>query len=400
MSTNDKSTLAIEAINTNFIFQPSTSSQLEIKAYHEGVTQDNSSEWDLRLEQDANYIKLLSAIRPKQQITSQVFISGDVSNAQFVDILKQSLTPILQDLQDNPIPDVLQTELNQLNFDFEAYNKIGEAYLKIWEQAFVDHLDEKGSKQVKQWSQETVPNLIRVSKQNDQNISRNNAELSNLNKGYQVYISKSITSSPEILNSNEYTIEIGVPENVSIRLNTRHGSFIAKSALKNVKGTLKYTPFEAREISGDSDLVIDFAAVKIDRWKEGKLSIGYSKNAKIVQANQIDLHINSSKVQIGELVGTGIFNSAFSKLNIIKTSTDFNNLVFLLTQSDLILQLPSTSYNFAYSGSLSLIEFPKEKLRLTSLGDFQSHMLHGYAVDRNTPKELQINAKYSQVFLK
>lgn len=400
-----KHTLAIEALNTDFIFYSSPSEKLEVNAYIEGDVKDESQDWDLKLfEEEQNYISLLSAIRPKQKITSQVFISGDVSNEQLAAMLKQRLSPMLQSLQDNPIPEVLQSELNQLNFDFDAYNKIGEAYLKIWEQAFVNHLDDTDSKEVKQWSQETVPNLIRVSKQGNDagalvSTSTRQPNTTNTQRGYQLFISKSVTNTP-VLNSNKYVIEVGIPKDMRIRLNTRHGSFLAKSTLKNIKGDLKYTSFEANEIDGDTDLSIDFAPVKINVWKQGKLSVGYSKNVQIASVDRINLKLNSSKMTVKEVLNEVVVKGAFSKLHIVNASYDFNKLVFLLTQSDLILELPSTSYNFAYTGNLSRINYPKEKLQVTSLGDFQSYMLHGYAIDRNNSKELQINAKYSQVLLK
>lgn len=401
LAVNDSNnTFAIEAINTNFIFYPSKTTSLVVHAYREGVSENESQKWDLKLQKDATSIKLLSVIRPKQTVTSEVRITGDVSSKQLAKMLKYSLAPLLKNLQNNPIPEVLKTELNQLNFDFEAYNKIGEPYLKIWEQAFVDRLDENDSKQVKAWSRETVSNLIRVSKQGAPQIAKPVSQ-SNTNEqsGYQVFFSKSIKTAP--LNpNNEYTIEVGVPHNMHIQLNARHGSFISKSVLNNIKGNLKYTPFKAEQVGGDTDLSVDFASVSIDSWQKGKLSISYSKQAEIRLVNQLQLKLNSSKMKISQLSGKGIFNGSFSKLQIDETIDSFKNLVFLLTQSDLILTLPNTSYNFAYTGNLSLIEYPKEKLQVSSLGDFQSHMLHGFALNRNTPKELQINAKYSQVFLK
>lgn len=401
-----KHTLAIEALNTDFIFYSSPSAKLEINAYVEGDLKNELQNWELKLlEEEHNYLSLLSAIRPKQKITSEVFISEDVSNEQLAAMLKQRLSPMLQSLQNNPIPEVLQSELNQLNFNFDAYNKIGETYLRIWEQAFVNHLDDTDSEEVTQWSLETVPNLIRVSKQGNSNnveelvTSRPSTNMNVNQGGYQLFISQSVTNTP-VLNSNKYVIELGIPKNMSIRLNTRHGSFLAKSNLKNITGNLKYTPFEAGEIGGDTNLAIDFAPVKINVWKEGTLSVGYSKDVQIASIDRINLQLNSSKITVKEVLNKAVFKGAFSKLNILNTSYNFTNLVFLLTQSDLILKLPNTSYNFAYTGNLSRINYPNEKLQVTSLGDFQSYMLHGYAIDRNNSKELQVNAKYSQVLLK
>lgn len=392
-------TLAIEALNTDFIFYPSTSKELQIKAYVEGDMKNESQDWDLKLQEQENYISLLSAIRPKQQVTSQVVISGDVSNEQLVTMLKQRLAPMLQRLQNNPIPKVLQSELNQLNFDFEAYNKIGEAYLKIWEQAFVNHLDESDSKEVKQWSKQMVPNLIRVSKQGNTETVNTNQSDAKAKGGFHLFFSQSVTNVTP-LNSNEYIIEIGIPESMSIRLNARHGSLVSKKTLNNIKGNLKYTPFEAYEIGGESELAIDFAPVKINRWKQGKLKVSFSKNVEIETIEDIELQLNSSKMFVKEVTNKAIVNGAFSKLSILNASNSFTKLVFLLTQSDLVLELPNIAYNFAYTGNISRVNYPEEKLQVTSLGDFQSHMLHGFSIDRSNSKELQINAKYSQVFLK
>ncbi len=393
----NNTTLTIEALNTEFIFYPSNTSELNINAFVEGNSNNESQEWDLKIKEEENYISLLSAIRPKQQVTSQFFISGDVSNEQLASMLKQYLAPMLQDLINNPIPEVLQSDLKQLNFDFDTYSKIGEPYLKVWEQAFVNHLDESDSAEVKQWSQQMVPNLIRVSKQGT--TSQVNTVKSD-NTGVQMFFSKSVTTDVASLNSNKHIIEIGIPKQMDIHLNTRHGSFLAKSRLNNIKGNLKYTPFEAKEVGGDTELTIQFAPVKIESWKEGNLNVAYSKNFKIETIDRIQLKLTNSKLFVNEIRSEAVFNGSFSKINILKASNDFKKMVFLLTQSDLIFNLPITPYNFAYTGNLSRVNYPPQKLQVTSIGDFQSLMLHGFSIDRNNPKELQINAKYSQVFLK
>ena len=79
--------------------------------------------------------------------------------------------------------------------------------------------------------------------------------------------------------------------------------------------------------------------------------MSYVKDCKINSAKSIKLSSNASDVVIDELEETGIISGSFGELTINNTGNDFKRLDISLENSDLVLKLPSSSFNFTYNGS-------------------------------------------------
>jgi len=310
-------------------------------------------------------------------------------------LLKSMLNPRSLNSENIKIPRVLQERINESKFNFEAYNQLGETYFKIWEYNLVKDLDEKSVKEVRDWYNQMSSKLINVSDDSNVTYVSNNSHKNNMS--YSVY--ESYTVVPDVTINK--IIELKLPKETLSYLNTRFGSVEILNEIKDLQANLKYTTFNAELIKGNkTDIYVSSAPVQIKKWNTGILQLKYVKSSEIGYVDRIQLVASSSKVLIHLLETSGKFKSTFSQLGIDNIAIDFKNLSFLSTNSDLVLSLPNQSYNFVYSGEMSGIKIPPNKLELKSLGDYRNLMLHGYSQSRNTDREIQMNMTNSQIVLK
>lgn len=394
--------LKLNASHTKIIFTTWDKKTIGLVAYSTGDVDEDylekmNSLWEMEVEASDSILMLNT--NASKQIPQKVIstYSTNVSNPNEVNsLLKAMLDPMLGTLNTVSIPVVLQKRLPRLKFDFEAYNSLGETYFKVWEHNLVKDLDKDSTKEVLNWSKQIGTKLINVSQDNTSNST--NIYNNNNNKiTYSFY--ESHTVMPKI--AVDRVIELKVPKKTQSFFNIRYGSVRLIDEVKNLQAKLKYTSLNAESIGGKkTNIEVSFAPVQIQLWKTGNLELQYVKSAQIKKVEDILLYVNTSKVVMYSLTGTGIFKSNFSQLGIDNISTNFSQLSFLITNSDLVMALPNQAFNFVYSGEMSGIRIPETKLKLKKLGDYKNLMLHGYSQSRNTEKEIQMNVVNSQVVLK
>lgn len=387
----------LNSSHSNIIISTWEKKAIKILAYSEGEVEQQSLEktndlWEITIQQSDSLFFIetdASKQLPQKVITN--YNSND-SNS-FTDstsvLLTSMINPLLSNLKNNTMPKVLRERINESKFNFDAYRSLGETYFKMWEYNLVKNLDNASIEEIRNWYSQMSTNLINVSNTN-KNINTQDKIL------YRFYESRTVP-----VNTIKKVIELKIPRESIPELNTRFGTVTINNIIKNLKATLKYTAFDATDVDGgETNISISSAPVEIKKWNNGLLQLKYVKNSSIDLVANIRLNAVSSRLVISELKGVGEFKSTFSQLVIDKTGTNFNSLSFLNTNSDLVLSLPNQAYNFVYSGEMSGIKIPPNKLELKSLGDYRKLMLHGYSVSRNTDKEIQMNMVNSQILLK
>ncbi|WP_010523376.1 hypothetical protein [Aquimarina agarivorans] len=362
--------------------------------------------WEVKINENDSLLIINSdaSRRPKRTISTTAYnISGDVSEQNLAQLMKVLVAPVLENVQNNPIPESLKNSLAQLKFNFDAYNKLGDTYLKIWEHNLVKNLDPKSAIEVRKWSKDATSKLHQVNHSNAQHnnyrsgINSTNAEQSN----FIQFSQQTVSTTSEVVVNSKKVLEIFVPLNAKLRFKTRYGNVSVINELTNAKAEMKYTPFSAEKVSGvDTDLAVSFAPVSVNKWEAGNLSLSYVKKTALNQVENINLYAKSSRVQIESLSGKGTIESLFGIVNILKLNERFSKFSLISKNSDIGITLPKSAYNFAYTGNRSRIEFPNNTLNLTSLGDNYSQMLNGYSQSRSTDKEIQMNVANSQIFLR
>lgn len=387
----------LTASHTNILISSWKKKSVSIKAYSTGdvATQDLEKAnglWEIELQQSDSLISLNTDASKQlpQKIIVNYGVEGATSSLDSNNVVPTPvLNPLLSNLEDANMPKVLRDRINKSRFNFDAYRNLGDTYFKIWEFNLVKGLDKESVKEVRNWYNQMSSSLLEVS--ND--ITNSGESKKNV---YHFYKSK---STPVNLISK--TIEIKLPEKIASQLIANFGSVAILNTSHNLQAKLKYTNFEAQNVTGkQTNISIYSAPVKINHWQEGTLRLKYVKKAAVDIVADIRLFLVSSKASIQTLTGKGEFKSTFSHIDVNRVDTNFTSLSFLNTNSDLVLALPDQAYNFVYSGEMSGIKIPPNKLTLKSLGDYRKLMLHGYSKTRNTDKEIEMNMVNSQILLK
>jgi hypothetical protein len=128
--------------------------------------------------------------------------------------------------------------------------------------------------------------------------------------------------------------------------------------------------------------------VLIANWNSGELKLNYVENAMIHKVNRMVLGATSSNVIINNLAGNAVIDGSFGALQIGSILDTFNNLNIILENSEALLSLPKTNYNFQYKGNRSKLKHPKNKNNAAS--SFSTG-------DMNSGKTIVVNAKFSEV---
>jgi len=159
-----------------------------------------------------------------------------------------------------------------------------------------------------------------------------------------------------------------------------------------LKGNISYATLVANHIGGSKTSInVSYSPVLIDTWDMGELKLNFVDKAQIKNVNRLVLSSNSSNIGIDNVTGNVVIDGSFGDLSIGKIADTFNNLNIVLENSDALISLPKTDYNFQYKGSRSRLSHPKKKPEQT-VSTFSTGNL-------SSPKTIVVNAKFSHVVM-
>lgn len=345
--------------------------------------------------------------------------------------------PILPEMP--PLPP-LPEGINRIQFDYEAYKRDGEVYLKEWSKAFEDQFgeeyqkemeawgekfgkewDEKYGKQMEEWSKkfeekygkeyEKRMEIIeqRYERQMEDHAKRlegrqaqmearremhekereeRERERAKLADERRVKIEKLMHQRSD--SKVKKTIKIKIPKNAKVKLNVRHGELKLASVINNLNANLNYAKLVANSINGQNTSInASYSPVIVENWGLGELRLNYVKDARLNQVNRILLNSNSSNIQIGELVNQALIDGSFDVLEIKEINKGFSNINVVLENSEAIIMLPQTTYNLQFKGSKTLLKHPKNKAK---------SMVSSYSNgDLSSNQVIVVNAKFSDI---
>ena len=398
--------IELDALYTDIIFTSWDKNNVVVKAYlqsnhlNKEEKKEQLSTWDFIVNQSDSLVSISSKATPKlKKVATQYNFSGDITGSDVSEMMRTILAPMLQNVNNNPMPESLKRHLKDLHFDFRAYNQLGETYLQLWENKFAKNLDEETTSELKKWSQDATSNLIRVNKVNNNQGLVTVSKQQPQNTSYQVSFIQT-TVEPDAVKVNK-VLEVFIPRSSKLKFKSRYGSVQVMNDLNNAKAIVQYSPFQAEKITGkNTSLAISFSPVLINAWNNGQLALEYVKKSKINRVGNIDLLSKSSKTQINNLTGSARIESLFGVINVLSMDAGFSQLSLLSNNSDLAFTIPKSAFNFAYSGNRSRIQIPDDRLSLKAIESLGSQMLHGYSKSRNTDKEIQMSVTNTSVLLR
>jgi len=340
------------------------------------------------------------------------------------------------DLSDMPMPPVPAVE-----FDYEAYNKDGEKYLKKWQKKFEKGFDKEYQQKMEAWSAKVdvkreamekrreelaQKHEERMQKRLEAQESRMEAQAEAMEKRAEAMAQRAeeMAKKSEKLfeerenhenNSNIFyfsadgenkkfkikkTIKIKMPKGTKIKMNVRHGEVKLAGNTKNINANLTYSTLLATTIDGDQTIIkTSYSPVRVKKWNYGLLQADYSENVDLDEVLNLRLSTTSSDVTINNLLESVISNNKMGPIKINTVSKNFKQIDISLQNAEMTCDLPKTGFSVEINGTMSKLTAPAGlKLDRTKHNNTTVHT--GYNLNGNNDKSIVINSQYSEVVLK
>lgn len=344
----------------------------------------------------------------------------------------------MAELADLPAPPPLLDP----NFDYEAFQKDGEKYLKEWQKNFQKDFGEPYQKSMEVWQQKMESKREEMQAKREKMLEKRMEahadRMENRSEAKSKLAEKRADAHQkrmEILQSSRYgdstspyfmqhnsgknrpnifyfnsedenrnfkvkkSIKIKMPKATKIQMNVRHGEVKMAGNTKNMNATLNHASLLAAVIDGDKTKVMaSYSPVSVQHWNYGDLEVAYSENVELQEVLNLHLNATSSKVAIANLTKSAFIKNDFGHLTIQSISDDFETLDVSLENAALTCKLPTTAFKVYVNGTESEFAAP-DILELEKIKDQGSIVYKGYQGDKNSNKAVTIHSKYSEVVL-
>ncbi|SFC23584.1 hypothetical protein SAMN04489722_10228 [Algibacter lectus] len=445
----------------NVVFDTWNKNTIEIEAYVEGekiskeALESVLKSWDVDV--DATFDKV--SISTNKSKPNVVWVEknndsdGDLLTIIF-DELKYELADLPQAIMNGLTVDVpeipampempqlpeLPAGAHAMEFDYEAYKKDGEKYLKkyeekfeatygkdfeakmeAWGEKFGEEWGEKFGKRMEAWGEafeerfnegdfeekmeawgerfgaqmeaqaeriEAQANRVEAQSKRAEANRERHEERATLMKNRQKEVEKLMKGHGD--SNIKKTIKIKMPNHAKLKVNIKYGEVEFASNVSDLKANLSHSKFTAYSVNGSSTSInASYSPVNVEFWNLGELNLNYVNNAEIKEVKQLVLNATSSNIDIDKLSGSAIIDGNIGDLNISKIEDSFSNLNIILQNSNAFIKLPSVDANVQYKGSYSKFSHPNQSAKNQSSSSFSKSGSSG--------KSIIINAKYSNV---
>ena len=445
----------------NVVFDTWNKNTIEIEAYVEGekiskeALESVLKSWDVDV--DATFDKV--SINTNKSKPNVVWVEknndndGDLLTIIF-DELKYELADLPQAIMNGLTVDVpeipampempqlpeLPAGAHAMEFDYEAYKKDGEKYLKKYEEKFEDtygkdfeakmeawgekfgeEWGEKFGKRMEAWGEafeerfnegdfeekmeawgerfgaqmeaqaeriEAQANRVEAQSKRAEANRERHEERATLMKNRQKEVEKLMKGHGD--SNIKKTIKIKMPNHAKLKVNIKYGEVEFASNVSDLKANLSHSKFTAYSVNGSSTSInASYSPVNVEFWNLGELNLNYVNNAEIKEVKQLVLNATSSNIDIDKLSGSAIIDGNIGDLNISKIEDSFSNLNIILQNSNAFIKLPSVDANVQYKGSYSKFSHPNQSTKNQSSSSFSKSGSSGTSII--------INAKYSNV---
>lgn len=437
---SDNVEVVVNTSFTNVVFETWNKNKVEVEAFIDAENlsgkekEQQMDNWNLEVTGNSKKVIVTS------NAGSQPFAVSDMPSLDFIGPLMEDMVmPLIQNIKVPPLPEDLLENIGSIQFDYEAFQKDEEGYLKKfetqmdkkfgkdfeqkmeqWGKSFEDSWDEKRAdsigeaynKRMEAWGEDFGKRMEAWGEAYGQKMEAWAKEIEkNYNEKGGDY-TKTVTKSPHgtsiIIQGSragsatgrnvKKTIIIRLPKNTRTEINVRHGDLKMADA-NNIKANLDYTSFTANSIDGgQTHINAAYAPVLVKVWKQGGLNLKYVDNCKIDIVQNINLQANSSDVRIGTIANQAFLLGSFGDLTIDRVGEDFETLDIQLENTDAKVKVPSGAFSFYFTGSKSTLKYPKS-LQLKESKSGNRVLVKGFSRNNSSNKTITINSTYSNVSL-
>ncbi|MDM9630771.1 OmpH family outer membrane protein [Robiginitalea aurantiaca] len=325
------------------------------------------------------------------------------------------------------------------NFDYEAYKKDGEKYMKKWQKQFEKEFDEEYQEEFEAWGKEMESramemstrieareaareamreqrDLQRAEMQEQREAMREQQEAAreqmmeareqaraaqmearDAHRNAKVFYVRGASGNQKF--SIKKTIKIKMPKGARLDMNVRYGEVkLADNAL-NTRANLSYSSLLANNINGtDTNIEVRYSPVTVERWNGGRLQTEYSDGVRLSEVSQLNMVARSSMVTIDQLLREVSIDSKMGSLIIGGVAEDFKEMDVSVQYGEFRCKLPRSSYNIEVRGAKSEILYPDFVHWDKSQGTGPI-LRKGYSQQKDSGRSILINAAYSDVTL-
>ncbi len=331
-----------------------------------------------------------------------------------------------------------------MEFDYKAFEKDGEKYLKKWQKEFSKGFNKDYEKKMEEWSarmeakrseMEEKRELMREKRMEAQEkLIEQRAELRAQQADQRAQLAEarqarneameavrakrasswgfyghndSLWGGPNMFyfstdgeNKNykvKKTIKIKMPKSTKIQMNVRHGEVKLAGNTKNLNAKLSYASLVAATIDGDATIInASYSPVTVQKWNYGQLQANYSELVDLKEVLNLRLSAISSDVVIDNLLKSAYIKNEFGPIRINAISNDFKELDVSMKNGDLDCALPTAAFTIYVQGTSS--RFTKAKgFKLEETKNLNSFVQKGYNISNNSNKSITINSEYSNI---
>lgn len=333
------------------------------------------------------------------------------------------------DLSDMPMPPVPAVE-----FDYEAYKKDGEEYLKKWQKKFDKGFNKEYEKKMEAWGEKMAAKQEAMAKRQEAMAEKREAMIEKRmevqerqmearamvmekrakemeeRKEHVLELREKHGNEPTVFYYStekgkkkfkvRKSIKVKMPKGTKINMNVRHGAVKLAENTKNINAKLSYSTLWATTIDGDeTTITTSYSPVRVKRWNYGLLQADYSDDVDLNEVLNLRLSATSSDVTIHKLLEHAIIHTKMGPLKINAISDSFKDIDISIENAEMTCDLPQSDFVITINQTMSKLNTPPS-LALDRTQKDKNVVLTGYNQNINSSRSIYINSKYSEVVLK
>ncbi len=340
-----------------------------------------------------------------------------------------------------PFPEVMEMPplpiAKGFQFDYEAYRKDGEAYMKKWQKDFEKSFDKEHQKRLEEWAkrmeeraeemekrmeerekrrEEMTEKREEMREKRSEEMAEQRAQLAKVREKARMsrdsarvlfYQRDSLHAAPNIFyfssdgeNKNykiKKTIKIKMPKSTRLKMNVRHGEVKLAENTRNLNATLSHSSLWATIIDGnETNVSASYSPVTVQKWNYGQLQTNFSKDVSLAEVLDLHLRATSSDVTIDKLLKKAFIKNDFGPIHITSIGNDFEEMDISLKNGELNLNLPSVATAIYVKGNSSKLSKPVS-LQLNQTKNGSTTVSKGFHLKDKSGRSIIITSDYSDV---
>ncbi len=391
----------------------------------------NSQKVEIRTSGNRNWAGIVGLRTPGTEI-----VIPDVDFAPDIEPLLRSLQiPEMPPMPEMPpLPPIPDFE-----FDYEAFQKDGEKYMKKWRKEFNKNFDKEFQEKMEAWGKEYAERTEvrraemeerraameeqRAEMQEQRQQLREQAQQARLQaqEARQQALQDAREAREElrfgIRNSDapnlffhaedgesksfkvKKTIRIKMPKSAILKMNVRHGEVKLAANTKNIHATLSYARLHAPSIEGDkTEITASYSPVKVGQWKYGNLNTSFTDAVELDAVTDLRLKATSSEVRINKVIRNLFSKNELGAIYVAAVDPNFRNVDIEVRNGEVECTLPRTDFAVSAKNTYSDFKYPSAwSLKTTKNGP--EIIYTGTSGKGASDRTFKLRSSYSSVIL-